>query len=382
VVVGGLNGQGKSSTLDAIWYALGGQRAMPSEPLRKGQTKGFSRLTLDSGLVITRSITEAGTTLKVESADGAIYKTPQAMLDKMVGAIAFDPMAFSRMEPKRQLETLRSLVKLDTTALDIERSRTFEERTAINRKIRELDDQRLGTPEVAGAPKREISASDLMDKLQKAEEAHRNHSAATREVNRLEQSITADLEEIERRKACIKASRLQLAKTQKAVVGELPDVEALKRQITHMDATNAAVRQNQKRDELSLRIEKGQVIADGMTDRLEEIDKIKAKMIAEAKFPVAGLSFGENGVRFGDVPFEQCSSAEQTRVSVAMALAMNPELRVLLIRDGSLLDENNLRLVAEMAKEADAQVWIETVTSDAGKCAVIIEDGEVKATPA
>jgi len=82
------------------------------------------------------------------------------------------------------------------------------------------------------------------------------------------------------------------------------------------------------------------------------------------------------GVTLDGVPFEQASSAEQLRCSVAMGLALNPKLRVLLIRDGSLLDEDSLRMVAEMADAQGAQVWLERVGD--GVAGVLIEDGEVR----
>jgi hypothetical protein len=77
------------------------------------------------------------------------------------------------------------------------------------------------------------------------------------------------------------------------------------------------------------------------------------------------------------VPFAQGSSAEQLRVSVAMGLAMNPRLGVLLIRDASLLDDDSMAIVAEMAATANAQVWLERV-GDGAECSVVIEDGSVR----
>ena len=116
---------------------------------------------------------------------------------------------------------------------------------------------------------------------------------------------------------------------------------------------------------------------DGNRVALDQIDLDKSAALAETKKPIDGLSFDANGVTFVGIPFGQCSSAEQLRVSVAMALAMNPKLKVLLIRDGSLLDENSLKILSEMAEASDAQVWMERV-SKGGEVSVIIEDGEVK----
>ena len=93
--------------------------------------------------------------------------------------------------------------------------------------------------------------------------------------------------------------------------------------------------------------------------------------------PIDGLSFDSDGVYFKGVPFSQASSAEKLRVSVAMGIAMNPELKVLLIRDGSLLDQKNLKLIAGMANDSGHQVWVERVGSGE-ECQVIIEDGYVQ----
>lgn len=79
---------------------------------------------------------------------------------------------------------------------------------------------------------------------------------------------------------------------------------------------------------------------------------------------------------FNGIPFSQASSAEKLKVSMAMSIALNPTLRVVLIRDASLLDSNSLKMVAEMAEKTKSQVWIERV-SDGDPVGVVIEDGQV-----
>jgi hypothetical protein len=107
------------------------------------------------------------------------------------------------------------------------------------------------------------------------------------------------------------------------------------------------------------------------------VDRQKAEALLAAKFPVEGLGFGDTGVTLNGLPLEQASGAEQLRVSLAMGIALNPKLRVMLIRDGSLLDETSLALVGQMAERADMQVWIEMV-ADRGAAGVVIEDGMVE----
>ena len=117
-----------------------------------------------------------------------------------------------------------------------------------------------------------------------------------------------------------------------------------------------------------------------LTQEIQAIDEAKAQALQDASFPVPGLSFDENSVLLNGIHFSQASQAEQLQVSVAMGFAMNPELKVLLVRDGSLLDDNSLQHLAEMAAEQDGQVWLERVGEGDG-CAVVIEDGRLKPRP-
>ena len=113
------------------------------------------------------------------------------------------------------------------------------------------------------------------------------------------------------------------------------------------------------------------------TAKIEALDKQKNDAIAAAKFPVAGLSFTDTGVLYNGIPFSQCSSAEKLRVSVAIAMAGNPKLRVIRITDGSLIDSKNMAIIESLAKENDYQIWIEKV-DESGSVGVYIEDGQIK----
>jgi hypothetical protein len=156
------------------------------------------------------------------------------------------------------------------------------------------------------------------------------------------------------------------------------DPAPIRQRIADAEGTNAKARANAERARVAAELEEARARAGALTALIDALDADKAMQLAEAKFPVEGLAFDEGGVRLNGVPFSQASAAEQLRVSVAMGLAMNPRLRVLLIRDGSLLDDDSLALVAAMAAESDAQVWMERV-GDGAECSVVIEDGAVRA---
>jgi hypothetical protein len=193
VVVGGRNRAGKSSVLDSIAYALGGKDLIPAEPIRAGEAE--ARITADLGdLVVTRvfrrdrlpcdcGVTNSGdmpirgddemhlqkcawhrfgetrSALTVKSKDGATYPSPQSMLDKLIGKLSFDPLAFATQakdDPKRAAETLRQLVGLDLEPLDIARKTAFEERTAASKALRTLEGAMATLPRHEGVPDAEL----------------------------------------------------------------------------------------------------------------------------------------------------------------------------------------------------------------------------------
>ena len=157
---------------------------------------------------------------------------------------------------------------------------------------------------------------------------------------------------------------------------KLPDRDAIRDRIASAEETNSQVRANVARAAQAIELRRVSDSSTTLSARIEALDDSKAEQIAAAKMPVDGLGFDESGVTLGGVPFEQASSAEQLAVSVGMGLAMNPKLKLLLIRDGSLLDSDNRRLIAEMAEAADAQVWMECVEENESTSVVIV-DGAV-----
>jgi ATPase subunit of ABC transporter with duplicated ATPase domains len=150
----------------------------------------------------------------------------------------------------------------------------------------------------------------------------------------------------------------------------------LEAQLTDVETANAKIRANTAaREKHAAHAVLHKRYAD-LNNRISDLDRAKAEALAGATFPVAGLGFDEAGVTFNGIPFSQASSAEQIRVSLAMAMALNPTLRVIRILDGSLLDEDSMQMVADAAKQGGYQVWIERVT-DPSESAIVIEDGSV-----
>ena len=405
VVIGGKNGAGKSSVLDSIQYALGGDTA-DRMPVRRGEEK--ARIVIDLGeIVVKRTFTAAGgTSLVVTNADGVKQSSPQALLDKLTGKLTFDPLEFSRQKPDKQAETLRGLVGLDFTAHDLEREKIFNERTNVNRDAKALQSRIAAMPQHADAPTAEVSAADILAEQQEAaaknavNQKQRNEAARLRAVaNRSQDRQIATQNEITRIEGEIALMQKRLIEKQAALTAEqaiatadetsaatfqkavekLKDVDLapFQAKAAGVESGNRKFRENQSRLEVVKQFKAKSAAADKLTAKIEAMDAERSRKVTTAKYPIDGLLFDTaGGVTLNGIPFDQCSSAEQLRVSVAIGLALNPKLKVLLIRDGSLLDDDSLAILLEMAKTADAQVWIERVGTDAAT-SVIIEDGHV-----
>src|SRR5882672_209604 len=192
VEVTGANGEGKTSTLDAMWMAFKG-RCGVIEPVRRGEERGHIKVTCgnDAGetkLVVTRTFRrdkqgDVTMDLKVVQADGAeVRRSPQAMLDALVGSMSFDPLEFSRMGPKDQFGVLSAFVTgFDFDANASERKRLYDERTAVNRRTHaaEASIQTAGFP--PGPKPKPVDVSAAVDELQKGAEANARVTSAARQ---------------------------------------------------------------------------------------------------------------------------------------------------------------------------------------------------------
>lgn len=403
VEITGRNAQGKTTVLNAIWSALKHAENVQSVPIHVGANS--ARIRLDLGeLIVERRFTPSGTTLTVENADGARFRSPQAVLDALVGALSFDPLAFTRKKPREQFDDLRQIAKVevDFDALDALNKRDFERRTEVNRQAKAAKAQAEALPPVTveAADKFVETQAELLDRMEKASQ---HNAAIDAEIMRRQtmreryESLAADVE-----KQKIEAARLRdlaamhdrLAATAAheaadirddlGAAPELPasenvaDLRARLDKVREFEKTLAQADMRKRHEEAAADLER---MANAITDAMAAREKQKADAIAAAKFPVDGLGLSDGEVTLNGIPLAQSSSAEQLRVSLAVAMAANPKLRVIRIQDGSLLDPDSLAVIERMAADADFQVWIERVDAS-GKVGIVIDDGKVAAVNA
>lgn len=396
VQITGKNGQGKTSVLDAIWWALAGAGTIQKTPVRHGQKK--ARIRLDMGdIIVTRTFTakddgEFTTAIAVENADGAKFSSPQKMLDDMLGELTFDPLAFSRMKPREQFDTLCTFVPgIDFGALEAAHAADYAERRDINRRAAEKRAQ--AGPSMAPAGADTEDEASLVAELEAA--GHKNtqieqrrarrsqmakDAAALREVAKIARGEAVRLVE----KADADDQAAAEIETKLSEAGPLPeiiDTKALLERIAKAREGAAHIAKTKERKALLSEAAALEAQSDALTSRMAERENSKQATIAAATLPVAGIGFGDGFVTLNGVPFDQASDAEQLRASIAIAMAANPTLRVVRVRDGSLLDEDAMKMLESMANEKDYQVWIERVDGS-GKIGFVLEDGYLKGADA
>lgn len=377
-IITGRNAQGKTSVLDAIWLALGGGAASREtpRPIRDGEEA--ASVTLDLGdLLITRTwdAEKGKTELKVTAPDGARYRSPQTLLDDLVGKLSFDPLAFTRLTAREQRAALLDLLDLDFTDADRERARLYELRLETGRRAHAYGE----LPKLPkGAPITEESGALLVDRINAASRDQQLidtlNDAIARNAARVEEYDREITRLRELRDGAANAVENNTERLAGLAVPE--DISTLRGALATIEARNAEARANARilADRDAQKALEGEYT--DLTHAIALIDQRKADALAAATMPVDGLGFDDQGVTFNGVPFGQASAAEQIRVSLAMAMALNPTLRVIRILDGSLLDADSMAAVAAMAKAGDYQVWVERVADDA-ETAVVIEDGRV-----
>jgi len=389
VQITGRNDQGKSSIFDAIEMALEGGRAISAEPIRRGTDEGSVRLDLGE-LVVERTFSRredgsAKSEVKITKADGSRLGRPQEVLDTFFGKLTFDPLAFDRLDNKGKLEQLKALVpgvdfeaiaradkadRLSRTDVGREYDRWKAHAASIvvadNVSDKPIDTEALRTT-IEAARKYNAEIDTWSSRRQGAEEAIEN------KLDRAEK-LRAEASELEEEAAALQA---KLDKAEPLPAKQ--DVAELERELEAAAMSNAQVEKRVAKTTASTKAKEYGVEYDRLTKQIESRLAAKAQAIARAKLPVAGVGFAEDDtITLDGFPFEQASTANRIKAAVELAMALNPKLRVICIREGSLLDKGMLTLIGKLAAERGYSVWLECVRDDRA-VGFVIDDGELVA---
>lgn len=402
VEITGKNGQGKTSVLDSIWWALSGAANIQGTPVRNGEKKAIIRVDLGEYAVtrtFKKSEDDSHTTssIRIENAEGTAIRQPQTMLDQILGELSFDPLAFARMSKKEQYDALKVFVKgFDFEENEKAYQELYDKRTNINRQAHQAkvmaDKVFIALPKDA----KRVDESALIDELENAgkhntdietrrsnrEKLATEAAGQLRESYRLKQEADELIKKAEAMKAEAKELEAKADKTNEKLDAAPPlpdpiDVSPIKTKISEAREFNKQFEALDEKNRYLAQHEEFKAESEEMTQVMNELVRQKEKAIAAADLPVPGIGFGDKEILLNGVPFCQGSDAEQLQASIAMAMALNPKVRIIRVRDGSLLDDDSMAMLHKMADDQDYQVWIETVKSS-NQAAIVLEAGQIK----
>lgn len=391
LIVGGRNAQGKTSWLRSIAMALGGTKSIPPMPVHQGSQTG--KIILDLGeFAIRLSLNAEGTSnLTVKTKDGFTASSPQKILDGLKSYFSLDPMKFLREPAKKQADVLAQLAGINLAQWEADYKIAYEERRVANVAGLAVKAEMEGMPSGVAVPVFKVDVTKETDELRRCNEHNREFDRIANEKQTIEserRSISnrigewkSQIADLERRIAAETERDTGLAKQHADLSGlgtrsERVDTAAIEQKIAQASATNEKAQLHQLWKERDAKRAKLRKEWEACEAKVKGMENEKLELVQKAAYPIPGLLWTEDGIIFNGLPFEQASGAEKLRVVVAMAAAMNPRLRILPIEDGSLLDEESMRLLEELCDEYDMQAWIEVVGSD-GEPSLVFEGGEI-----
>lgn len=351
VKVKGKNGAGKSTVLDAIYFAIaGGNKA--KKPIKDGETKATINVTLegkDRTLEITRTITEKSNTLKVME-DGKERSKPAALLNSLINKISIDPQKFLDLPEKDQAELIAQVCKVDFdfTAELANHNDDVDERKALKREVTSTESK----IESIVIPKDLDMDLDVAAINKELEEANAHNAKVDSDTQKAE-LLKAEGNRIKERFAEIKTELESIGVIDgHLVTSHLRDQLAMSSEIAKVAQVKDLKEDLKKSNESLKAIEK----------KIEDRSKRKSDAIANANIPVEGLSTNGTSITLNDIPFNQSSSAERIKVATTIAVLANSDLKLINIKDASLMDEDTMAEVVKVAKANDCQLFMEVVS--------------------
>lgn len=396
LVFSGKNGQGKTSALDIIKTAIGGKKLRPDKPIREGQQSGYAEVQMDAYIArVDFDLREDGSikeVLTLKTKDGNKFTSAQSMLDKIIGDLSFDPLGFIRKDNKTQRNMLLELANIDFDIDDnaMKRKEVFDKRTDVNRDIKNKQGELAGTEQPNDEYlKDELSVSELIEKLEEANKHNEDNKDFRSFLNELGDKKEIQFQEIEEMKGRLKValenfesiSKKLTVQTKMAKTMNDINTTEIKLAINQSEEINKRIRdahsKKEKLDTINTDIVNLGKKADYLSGEITGYDSEKGSALANAEFPIEGLSVNGSGVIFNNIPFKEASSAEQLEVSISIAMANNPKLPIILVTDGSLLDSDHMKIIEKMADKHGFNVLLEKV-DESEKIGIVIENGEIK----
>ncbi len=373
-VIGGGNGEGKTSVLDALAWALGGDKFKPSNPQRDGSViPPHLRVELSNGLIVERKGDKGA--LKVTDPSGR--KGGQQLLNEFVEQLALDLPKFMQASAKDKAETLLKIIGVrdKLTELETKEQQTYNQRRTIgqiaDRKQKYADE----LPNYPGAPAEEVSVSDLIKQQQdilakngENQRLRRNRDICDQELLRAQQAYDLAAEVLAKAQQNAEIARRSAENLQDESTAEIEE------SIRNIDEINTKVRANQARERAQSEAEEMKSQYNDLSSELENIRKAKADLLDGANLPLKGLSVADGELTYNGAKWDCMSGAEQLKVAAAIVRRLNPKCGFVLMDKLEQMDKKTLHEFGEWLEAEGLQV-IATRVSTGGECSIIIEDG-------
>lgn len=380
-VIGGNNGQGKTSVLDAIAWTLGGNKFAPSAPKREGSAiPPHLKIELSNGIVVERK--GKNSSLKVIDTNG--IKSGQALLDEFVEQFALNLPKFLNSNSAEKANALLRIIGVGDKLFELDKkeSELYNKRRTIGQIAAQKSKYAEEMQTFPGVPEEPVSAFDLIKQQQdilarngENERKRKNKDFYQRELKNAQLA----LDEAER--------RFEEAKKRFAVASEnsrIANYEAenlqdestaeLERNIADIDELNRKIRANLDKEKAEEDAKHYNSQYDKLTQEIEQVRADRKSLLNGADLPLKGLSVEGGELTYNGFKWDNMSGSEQLKVATAIIRKLNPKCGFVLLDKLEQMDVNTLREFGEWLESEGLQA-IATRVSTGSECAVIIEDG-------
>lgn len=378
-VIGGRNDQGKTSVLDAIAWALGGDKFKPSEPKRDGSViEPHLKITLNNGIVVERS--GKNSSLKVIDPSG--NKGGQALLNKFISQFALNLPKFMNSSGKEKADTLLQIIGVGDKLYELETKEesVYNQRHAIGQIADQKKKYAKEMPDFEGVPDELVSASDLIKQQQDILARNGENQCLRSQISEMEAQANALQEDIQKKSREL-TSLLAKLETARKSGAELHDESTaeLEKSIAEIDEINRKVRANldksKAEDDAKFYTDK----YNALTADIENIRQKKYALLNNAKLPLEGLSVEDSELTYNGFKWDNMSGSEQLKVATAIIRKLNPECGFVLLDKLEQMDTQTLKEFSTWLEGEGLQA-IATRVSSGDECSIIIEDGYIKPT--
>lgn len=375
-IIGGNNNQGKTSVLDSIAWALGGEAFRPSEATRQGSVIPPNlKVTMSNGLVVERK--GKNSSLKVTDPSG--QKAGQQLLDSFVEKLALNLPKFMESSGKEKAQTLLKMIGVgdQLDQMEQQEKELYNERLAIGRIADQKEKFAKEQPYYPDAPKDLVSPSDMIRQQQEILAQNGENQRKRENLHRLEQEYQQINEQMEilLKKQSQVQSDLSIARTSAENLQDQSTAE-LEENIANIEEINRKVRANLDKDKAEEDALEYRNQYRKLTEQIESVREQKTELLNAADLPLPELSVKEGELVYKGQKWDNMSGSDRLKVATAIVRKLNPECGFVLMDKLEQMDLDTLKEFGQWLEQEGLQV-IATRVSTGGECSIIIEDGYV-----